>query len=254
MLRTDADDDFARAAALGCMPTPGPAAACRRSACFTDLALQPARQEVHRRRPDEARHEQVLRVLVQVGRRVDLLDEPRAHDRHPVTEGHRLGLIVRHVDHRGPQALLDPRHLRAHLHAQLRVQVRQRLVHQERLRVAHDRAAHRHPLALTTGQIRRLALQMLLQIQDPGRLGRPSGRSRPCRSWRLEREAHVVAHRHMRIQRVVLEHHRDIPIARRQIVHPLAADDQITIGDVLQPRDHPQRRRLPAARRARPGS
>ena len=125
-----------------------------------------AGQEVHRRRADEARHEQVRRVLVEHLRRVDLLDHPGAHDRHAVAERHRLGLVVRDVDHRRAQLLLDPRHLGAHLHAQLGVQVRQRLVHQERLRVAHDRAAHRHALALAAGQVRRLALQVLLELED----------------------------------------------------------------------------------------
>ena len=31
-----------------------------------------------------------------------------------------------------------------------------------------------------------------------------------------ERERHVVAHRHVRIERVVLEHHRDVALLRRQ--------------------------------------
>ncbi|MNC94024.1 hypothetical protein D3C83_107820 [compost metagenome] len=38
--------------------------------------------------------------------------------------------------------------LAAHLHPQLGVQVRQRLVEQEHLRLANDGAAHRHALAL----------------------------------------------------------------------------------------------------------
>jgi hypothetical protein len=82
-----------------------------------------------------------------------------------------------------PSVLLDARDLGAHLHAQLRVEVRQRLVHQERLRVAHDRAAHRHALALAAGQVRRLALEVLLEVEDLA--ASPTfGRSRPCRPWR----------------------------------------------------------------------
>src|ERR687894_149642 len=47
-----------------------------------------------------------------------------------------------------------------HLHAQLRVEVRERLVHQIRLRLAHDRAAHRDALALVAGQVRGLPLEV----------------------------------------------------------------------------------------------
>jgi hypothetical protein len=52
------------------------------------------------------------------------------------------------VDGRDLQRLLDARDLGAHLHAQLRIQIREWLVHEERLRLPDDGAAHRHPLAL----------------------------------------------------------------------------------------------------------
>jgi len=54
----------------------------------------------------------------------------------------------------------------------------------------------------------------------------------------------------VRIERVVLEYHRDVPRARRQVVHHRAADDDLPRGDVLESRDHPQQRRLAASRRA----
>jgi hypothetical protein len=34
----------------------------------------------------------------------------------------------------------------------------------------------------------------------------------------LEREPDVLPHRHVRVERIVLEHHRDVAIARRQVV------------------------------------
>src|SRR5688500_18684988 len=66
----------------------------------------------------------------------------------------------------------------------------------------------------------------------------------------LERGAQVVAHCQVRIQGAVLEPHGDGAIARGELVDPLAADDQIALGDALEPGDQPQRSRLPAARRA----
>ena len=57
-----------------------------------------------------------------------------------------------------------------HLHAQFGVEVRQRLVEQEHLRMAHDRAAERDALALAAGKLARLALQQFLDAEDLGRL------------------------------------------------------------------------------------
>ena len=125
------------------------------------------RQEVHRRRADEAGDEQVVGTVVQLHRGADLLQHAGAHDRDPVAERQRLGLVVGDVDRRRLEALLDPRDLGAHLHAQLGVEVRQRLVHQEHARVADDRAAHRDALALAAGQVGGLALEVLLEVEDP---------------------------------------------------------------------------------------
>ena len=46
----------------------------------------------------------------------------------------------------------------AHLHAQLGIQVGERLVEQEHLRMTNDGAAKRDALALTAGKLARLAL------------------------------------------------------------------------------------------------
>ena len=53
---------------------------------------------------------------------------------------------------------MQARDLHAHRQAQLRVEVRQRLVEQEHLRLAHQRATERDALALAAGQRARLAL------------------------------------------------------------------------------------------------
>ena len=66
----------------------------------------------------------------------------------------------------------------------------------------------------------------------------------------LQREGHVVGDGHVRVERVVLEHHGDVALLRRQVVdHPLA-DADLARGDVLEPGDHAQQRRLAAAGRA----
>jgi hypothetical protein len=64
-----------------------------------------------------------------------------------------------------------------------------------------------------------------------------------------ESERQVVEHRHLRVQRVVLEHHRDVPLARRDPVHDPVADQHLAGRHRLETRQHPQRRGLARARR-----
>ena len=51
----------------------------------------------------------------------------------------------------------------------------------------------------------------------------------------------------MRVERVVLEHHRDVALLRRLVSDVHVADVDVAHGDVLEPGDHPQQRRLAAA-------
>ena len=66
----------------------------------------------------------------------------------------------------------------------------------------------------------------------------------------LQTECHVVKHGHVRVQSVVLEHHRDIAVLRCYIVDQTVAYVELTGRDLLQARDHTQRGRLTAAGRA----
>ena len=55
--------------------------------------------------------------------------------------------------------------LGAHLHAQLGVEIRQRLVEQEDRRLADDRASDRDALALAAGELRRPPLEQRVEPQ-----------------------------------------------------------------------------------------
>ena len=82
-----------------------------------------------------------------------MLQHADVHDRDPVGHRHRLDLVVGDVDHGGVELLVEALQLGAHLHAQLGVEVGERLVHQEGLRIAHQRAAERDPLLLPAGEL-----------------------------------------------------------------------------------------------------
>ncbi len=117
--------------------------------------------------------------------------------------------------------------------------------------MAHDGAAHGHPLALAAGE--------RLGLARSSSSSRPRIRDASCtRSsisalgdlLELEAEGHVVEHAHVRVQRVVLEDHGDVAVLGRHVVDDPVADAQLALGDRLEAGDHAQRRGLAAARRA----
>src|SRR5437764_1165006 len=83
---------------------------------------------------------------------------------------HRFDLVVRHVDRRRLQPLVQLLDLGPHLDAQLRIEIRQRLVEQEHLRIADDRASHRDALPLSARQLPRIAIEIGDETEDVGGL------------------------------------------------------------------------------------
>ena len=74
-------------------------------------------------------------------------------------------------------ASLELLELLAGRRAQLGVEVRERLVEQEDLRLADDRARERDPLALAAGELARLAVE---QAADAEQVRRPSATFSAC--------------------------------------------------------------------------
>ena len=176
-----------------------------------------------------------------------LLDAPLAQYDDAVRHRHCFDLIVRDVNHGCAEIGVQLRQLHAHLHAQFGVQVRQRLVEKEQLRLPHDRTANGDTLALPAGQRLGFALQVGLDLQHASGahhaafdlvLRHPRG---------FEPERKVLVDCHMRIERVRLKHHRDLALRRRDLVHALAIDAQFATGDLFKARDHAQQRRLATA-------
>ena len=106
--------------------------------------------------------------------------------------------------------------LDAHLDAQGGVEIGERFVEQEDLRLAHDGAADGDALALAAGKLGRLALEQVLDLQDAGGVADLAVATSACGVLAsLQGEADVVVDRHVRVERVGLEHHGDAAIARR---------------------------------------
>ena len=101
----------------------------------------------------------------------------------------------------------------AHSDAELRVEVGEWLVHEERLWLAHDRAPHRHTLPLPARELSWLALEELLEAQELGDSVDSPADLRLRHAPDLEAVPEVLPDAHVRVQRVVLEHHRDVAVA-----------------------------------------
>ncbi len=199
-----------------------------------------AADEIHPRRADEPGDESVGRRVVEIERRADLFDPAAAQHDDLVGHGHRLDLVVGDIDHRRLQPFVQRRDLGAHLHAQLGIEVGQRLVEQEDGRFAHDRTADRDPLALAARELARLPVEQGAELQQLRRgldLGVDVGLRR---ADVLQAECHVLVHRHVRVERVGLEDHRQPALRRRHVVDPLAVDQDLAVAHAFEPGDHAQ--------------
>ncbi len=206
-----------------------------------------ARQEV--RGAEEAGDERRRGPLVELRRRAELLDPPAVHHRDRVGHRHRLLLVVRDVDERDPDLVLDPLQLHLHVLAQLEVERAERLVEEKHARVVHERSPEGDTLLLASRELLRLALRESGQSDELEHLGDASSQLILGDALALEPERDVVLDRHVREERVALEHRVDVPLVRRQPDHVLIAQEDPPFGRLLEAPDHPERGRLAAPRR-----
>ncbi len=183
-------------------------------------------------------------MIVEVLRRAQLLDNAPVEHRDTRSHGHGFRLVMHDIDKGGLHALVDLEDLRARLHAQLGIQVGERLVQQEHLRRAHQCTAQRVVLALPTGRFFGLALEQLFQPQDIGRVLDTLLDVLRGNMTQIQAERHVVVDGHVRIEGIVLEDHRNVVIFGIHVIDDLVHDVNLSLGDFFQPRDHAQARAL----------
>ena len=173
------------------------------------------RDQVHRRAADEGGDIDGVRPGENVRRTSDLLDLALHEDRHPVGQRHGLLLVVRDVDCRHAEGALQLLELDPRLEPELGVEIGERLVEEEQPRLAHDGAREGAALLLAAGQLAGLAVEQMLDLDLARRPPGPRGAISARLSLRhLERKGDVLEHRHVRVERVALEHHGDVAIAR----------------------------------------
>ena len=206
--------------------------------------------QVHAGAAEEMGHERVGRLRVERLGRGHLLQLPLAHDRDAVAHRHGLDLVVGDVEGGGRQPRLQLHDVGPGLDAQRRVEVGQRLVHQEDEGLAHDGPGQRHPLALAARELPRLAVE---QRGQPEGLGGPLDLDRPLvlvDAALAERELDVLGHRQVRVERVALEDHGHVAVLGVDVVDDPVTDGDGAAGHLLEAGHQAQRGRLAAARRA----
>ena len=125
-----------------------------------------------------------------------------------------------------PSVAVQLDQLGAHAGAQLGIEIGQGLIQKESDRLADQRPAERHALALAAGERAGLALQQRADAEHARDLldarldfgGGPTPQAQARSS--------SCPHAHMRIERVVLEHEGKIAIARIDVVGARLADDR----------------------------
>ena len=125
-------------------------------------------EEVHGRRTDEACNKLILRIVVQVKRSTDLLDDAELHDDYDVCHGQSFNLVVGDVDHRSLEAVVQGGNLCAHLDTKFCVEVGERFVKEEYLGLADDCAAYCNTLSLSTGEGLGLSVKQFFDLEDLG--------------------------------------------------------------------------------------
>jgi hypothetical protein len=134
---------------------------------------------------DEVGEKARRRLLVELVRRALLRDASAFHHDDAIGDGERFLLVVRDVDDGERERLLQLADLLPHAAAQLRVEVRQRLVEEQHRRLEHERARDRDALLLAA---RELGGQSRLEPRE--------AEHRELRVRELLRLRLVHAHRH----------------------------------------------------------
>ena len=193
------------------------------------------------------------RAGVQRFRRADLAHHAIAQHHDAIGQRQGLVLVVGHVDRGTAKQIVDAADLGPHLQPQLGVEIGQRFVHQHQRRLHHDGACDGHALLLPTADLARQLLRLGAEAHQLDRLLNLGVDLGLGTALHTKPEADVAADVHVREQRVVLEHHAETAILRRQQVDPLLVQPHAASGQRQQSREAVQRGRLAAAGRPEQG-
>ena len=115
---------------------------------------------------DKVGHKEVRRVMVDLQRRLILLENAVIDEADLRGEGHGLHLVVRNVDEGGAGLNVQALEFVAHFKAELRVQVRERLVHEQNRGLRGESPCDGNTLLLAAGELGGVALHEHTDFDD----------------------------------------------------------------------------------------
>src|SRR5579859_4345958 len=163
-------------------------------------------------RSDEFTHEPAARSFVDLRRAAYLFDLALVHHDDSVRQGHAFGLIVGDEHARDARSLLQLLQPGAHVHAQLGVEIAERFVQQEQVRLEDHGSRERDALLLTARELRRRATLEALQPHQLEGFGDLVLDDAARRATYSERIGDVLEDGHVRPDGVALEDHADVAL------------------------------------------
>ena len=198
----------------------------------------------------KARHKARRGLAIKLLRRADLHDMPLVHHQHGIGNRKGFALIVGHVQRGDIKLLLQFADLIAHAAPQVGVEVTQRLVKQQHLRLEDQGARQRHALLLAAGDLIDIAVFESFQIDHRQRLFHPRFHVAARHAKHFQAVADVIPQRHMREQGVRLKHHTDIALLNGAMGDVFTVDVNLPFARFFQPGHQAQDGGLAAAGRA----
>ena len=168
-------------------------------------------------------------MLVKLKGRIELLNPPVAQDGDAVRDSHSLLLVVGYNDGGDPRLSLQFLDHLTDLNFKPGVQIGHRFVEQKNFRLLHHCAAHGHALLLPAGELGRLAVQKMLDLQLCRHFPGPVIALLPGHLFLLQRKGDVVDHPQVGVQGVGLEHHADVALLGRFVcdIHLVRTDGAV---------------------------
>ena len=176
-----------------------------------------------------------------------MLNPAIAQQHNAVRQGHGFDLVMGHVDHCPPKFLVQALDLSAHVVAQLRIEITQGFIKQEQARFTDDGTANGNPLALATRQLAWIAFEQGFYAQHACRDIYPRNNFIFRCFFRPQGKSDILFNCHVRVERIVLEHHGHVAVARPHIVDDIAINGNGSARYVFKACDHAQQRALAAA-------
>ena len=206
--------------------------------------------EVHLRGTHHLPDVGVHRVFVQLVRRSGLDDAAVAQHPDAFAHAERLELVWCRVQHRGSELAVQPLELRAHVVAEIGVEIGQGLVEEQQPRAANEGPADRDALLLASARGLRLAVQDMADAQHLRHFGHPRPDLGAGGPGFPERVGEILEDRKVRIESERLEHHRDAAIGRGDPCDLFPVEHDPPAVRHLQPRDDPKGSGLSGGARA----